>query len=67
MKGFHFCGVCCVALSRDLGTAVGNLIALIRLDRHMKDSVSDWKMLVMALFHLHCTCLSGPCHRIEQL
>ena len=37
-----------VAPSRDSGTAVGNLIALIRIDRHMKDSVSDWGMLVMA-------------------
>lgn len=56
-----------VAPSRDSGTAVGNLIALIRSDRHMKDSVSDWDMLVMAFFYLHCTCLSGPHHRIEQL
>lgn len=49
-----------VAPSRDLGTAVGNLIALIRIDRHMKDSVSDWDML--ALFFFHYTC-----HGSEQL
>lgn len=48
LKGFHFWGVCCVAPSRDLGTAVGNLIALIRLDGHMKDSVNDWDTLVVA-------------------
>lgn len=49
-----------VAPSRDLGTAVGNLIVLIRIDRHMKDSVSDWDML--ALFFFHYTC-----HGSEQL
>lgn len=56
-----------VAPSRDSGTAVGNLIALIRIDGHMKDLMSDWDMLVMALFYSRCTCLSGPRHRIEQL
>lgn len=49
-----------VAARRDLGTAVGDLIALIRIDGHMKDSVSDWDML--ALFYFH-----SPCHGIEQL
>lgn len=52
----------CITLAprRDLGTAVGNSIALMRIDRHMKDSVSDWDMV--ALFYFHWTC-----HGIEQL
>jgi len=33
----------------------------------MKDLVSVWDMLVMALFYLQCICLSGPRHRIGQL
>lgn len=49
-----------VAPRRDLGTAVGDLIALIRSDGHVKDSVSDWDML--ALFYIH-----SACHGIEQL
>lgn len=29
--------------------------------------MNDWDMLVMALFYLHCACLSGLCHGVEQL
>lgn len=49
-----------VAPRRDLGTAVGDLIALIRIGWHMKDSVSDWDMLALFCFH-------SACHGIEQL
>lgn len=49
-----------VAPRRVWGTTVGDLIALMRIDGHMKDSVSDWDMLT--LFYFLCTC-----HGIEQL
>lgn len=55
-------GLLCLSVAprRDLGTAVGDLIALIRIDWHMKYSVSEWDMLALFCFHY-------TCHGIEQL
>lgn len=59
--------LCIVAPSRDSAAAVGNSIALIRIDRLKKGLVSDWDMFAMVLFQWHCACLAGPLHRDEQL
>lgn len=65
-------GLLCITVTPngDSGTAAGNLRALIRIDGHAKDLVSDCSTLVMAFFfffNFHCTCLSGLRHRAEQL